>query len=134
MSFDNDAAVLASRHGRRGIGEIASITFVLTLLVLAAGPVAATASGSSASDSSGGWSTVSSSDVPGVNNFFVGSACADAWECWNVGATSGNGPNAALSGVVQRWNGSSWSAVSTEAPVGRGSVFIDVTCVSSDNC
>jgi hypothetical protein len=63
------------------------------------------ASEAAASDQQG-WTTITSSDLPGVNNFFIGSTCATAWECWNVGGATANGPNSQLSGVIQRWNGS----------------------------
>ncbi len=89
-------------------GRPALIALVLALPTLALGTAAAGPVGAAnaeatpavsvsagAGSPAQGWTTVPSSDVQGVNNFFVGSTCADAWECWNVGATIANGPDAA---------------------------------------
>ena len=130
MYFSSQSTIPGRRRAS-GTARIASIALVVALPVVAAGVVASPAS--AASDQQG-WNTITSSDVPGANNFFIGSTCATAWECWNVGGAIANGPNSRFSGVIQRWNGSTWSAVKTQAPASGGSVFLDVTCVSSNDC
>jgi hypothetical protein len=81
------------------------------------------------------WSLSPSTDTAGVNNFFIASTCADAWDCWNVGATIATQPQAPIVGAAQHWNGSSWTAVPTEAPGDHQSwLFTAVSCVDRDDC
>jgi hypothetical protein len=148
MSIDDHRTTATARRRAASLSRIVAITLVVALPGVAVASVASTAGAAvtaarvtnvigraaAAPTSPQGWTTIASSDVPGVNNFFVGSTCADAWECWNVGGTISNSKNSPIAGVIHRYNGTAWSAVKTQAPAGRGWVFIDVTCVSNDDC
>ena len=51
---------------------------------------------------------------PETNNFFVGSTCADAWECWNVGgATPPMGQTRRSPESPNNGTAAQWSAVKT---------------------
>ncbi len=111
---------------------------LLSLVVLAAaglsgliGIATTTQVGASAS----GWSIAT---VPGsgADDILLGSACANALQCWAVGVTLHNvNSNQTIAPLAEAWNGSSWS-VSTLAsfPAGTGGGLFDLTCVNGGDC
>jgi hypothetical protein len=52
----------------------------------------------------------------------VNSTCVDAWDCWSVGGTIGDGNNNnTFAAVAEHWNGTTWSTVATKRPGKDGS-------------
>ena len=105
---------------------------VVSLVVVAAAIALPLTSGRAAP--AGGWNLVNSpSTNDGGDDILLGTTCANAQECWAVGADlppQGNG----ASPIVQEWDGSSWSFVATPTTAGSGSAFFSVTCVTSSDC
>jgi hypothetical protein len=98
-------------------------------VAVAIGVVAVVALTRSAADQPS-WSIVTSANLNAqANNVVLGSACANADECWAVGAAFSNGGGAVP--LIQEWNGSSWNLV---AASGRSDALLAVTCVSSSEC
>ena len=97
-------------------------------------PAGAATKSSPAIDSSSvqpGWSIVPTSAPP--QTLFLGSTCADAWDCWSVGGQFENG-GSQFAGVIQHWNGSNWTTVQSEPPADDSWLFTGVSCVGADNC
>jgi hypothetical protein len=111
-------------------GSLSGIAAGLTL----ATPAGADTNSSPATDSGTGqptWSIIGSS-AP-AQTLLLGSTCVDAWDCWSVGGQFEDGGNAFI-GVIQHWNGSAWTAVPSEVPVGDNWLFTAVSCVGADDC
>jgi hypothetical protein len=65
----------------------------------------------------------------------IGSTCVDAWDCWSVGGTLGNGNDQNdFRGVADHWNGTAWSSISTPRPGNLGWLFTSVSCAQADDC
>lgn len=62
----------------------------------------------------------------------VGSACVSATDCWAVGAKAVGPTGGQSSGVIEHYDGSSWSLSSFPSPA--GAAFNGVTCTSADDC
>ncbi len=74
-----------------------------------------------------------------TNEILLGSACADAWDCWAVGLsvppTQQGQPTTQPTVMVEHWNGVNWSIVPNAAPTGTdASLLYGVTCVTRSNC
>ena len=68
---------------------------------------------------SSGWTIVTSPDPnTSVNDLLLGSTCADAQECWAVGAVIANGQrgSGAAAGLFEEWDGSSWQVIPGAPP------------------
>ncbi len=82
-----------------------------------------------------GW-TIVTSPTSGSDNVPLGTACANSFECWSVGITivSFNN-NASFTGLIDKWNGTSWAPVASSTPSGgNGYGFFGVTCATSSDC
>ena len=105
---------------------------VASLVVVAAAIALPLTSGRAAP--AGGWNLVNSpSTSDGGDDILLGATCANAQECWAVGAdlpAEGNG----ASPIIQEWDGSSWALVATPATAGSGGGLFGVTCVTSSDC
>jgi hypothetical protein len=81
-----------------------------------------------------GWTIVTSASVAGsVNDLLLGSACADALQCWGVGATiSANG---GFEPMAESWTGSSWTlATVPQLSGGDGGGLFAATCLDASDC
>jgi hypothetical protein len=81
------------------------------------------------------WAVVSSPNtLPTQDNVLNGVTCVSASDCWTVGYYYSNG--AASNGtLIERWNGTSWSIVSSPSnSASAKNVLNGVTCVSASNC
>ena len=65
--------------------------------------------------------------------FLRGVTCASASDCWAVGnyLDLSNGTGGSL---IQRWNGTSWTVVSSPNSLEPYNILTDVTCTSASNC
>src|ERR1700694_2248258 len=80
-----------------------------------------------------GWNIINSPNTdPSATNLLLGTTCANAWDCWAVGANGASLNNLEAGSWVEHWNGSSWSIVNTPSP--QVSVLLDVACLGSSNC
>jgi uncharacterized membrane protein YgdD (TMEM256/DUF423 family) len=125
--------LLGGRRRRTAVMRRAAVLGVAAIATIATVVWPAVPVGAAASSS---WGIVAASvgdATSSANNLLLGSACANAFECWSVGATLGNsGPPTPL---VEEWDGSAWSVVPTPTPEGAGgAVFFAVTCVSGSDC
>ncbi len=126
------SASLPNWHGPRSLRRTLVGGAVVGLVVVAAAIAVPLTSGRAAS--AGGWNLVNSpSTNDGGDDILLGTTCANAEECWAVGAdlpAEGNG----ASPIVQEWDGNSWSFVATPTTAGSGGAFLGVTCVTSSDC
>jgi hypothetical protein len=83
------------------------------------------------------WSIVPSSNASGVQNILTGVACTSSSDCWAVGYYSA-GPNELgiyqYPSLVEHWNGSQWSIVSSQNTSASQNILYGVTCTSSSSC
>jgi hypothetical protein len=84
------------------------------------------------------WTIVASPNTSATEkNALFGVTCASSTECWAVGAY-GNGDTAQT--LIEEWNGSAWSIVTSpntpfrQAGVTQVNILFGVTCVSTSNC
>jgi hypothetical protein len=83
-----------------------------------------------------GWAIVNGgAQDPQANELLLNTTCANAWDCWAVGAIIPEVQNAKPLALAEHWDGSSWSDVSGVQPSGQqASVLYDVSCVTSSDC
>ena len=83
-----------------------------------------------------GWTIISGAPPnPQANQVLLNTTCANAWDCWSVGATVPSVQNSKPLAFAEHWNGSSWSNVTGVQPQGQqASVLYDVSCVTASNC
>lgn len=95
-------------------------------------PLKSNATMATASTGGPGWSVVASPNSgPTVFQNLIGVACASASECWAVGY--GEDGSGAAQTRIERWDGTSWTIV-TSAPNGNRSYLNGVTCASASDC
>ena len=110
------------------------------LLVVAAPVVAVGQSPLAGAAVPSGWNIVTTPSIGNAavsNDFVLGSACANAFECWAVGfsVSGGTGSSSTTAALIEQWNGSAWSiAPSPVAPSPGGYALFGVTCVTSSDC
>src|SRR5207249_206434 len=83
------------------------------------------------------WTIVTSPNASGSQNNVLSSVtCVSAAECWAAGyATNGNTTGSGYDTLIERWNGTSWSVVtSPNTGTGQSNRLLGVTCVSSTEC
>jgi len=80
----------------------------------------------------GSWSIVSSANTDSAQaNLLNGVTCMSASECWAVGYSGSGSENRAL---IERWDGTSWSIVSSPN-IGTGAnQLFSVACTSDTDC
>ncbi len=106
------------------------------LVAAAAGLFALTgAVPTAAASADAGWNVVSGTDTGSAgNDLLLGTACSSTWNCWAVGG-AGLGNNSQPSAMMERWNGSSWTAGPDVVPTGtKASLLWGVTCVDNSDC
>jgi hypothetical protein len=83
-----------------------------------------------------GWTIISGAPPnTQANQVLLDTTCANAWDCWSVGATVPEVQNAKPLALAEHWNGSSWSNVAGVQPQGQqASVLYDVSCVTASDC
>jgi len=83
-----------------------------------------------------GWAIVNgAAPDPQASQLLLNTTCANAWDCWAVGAIFPNVQNPQPLALAEHWDGSSWSDVSGVQPPGQqASVLYDVSCVTSSDC
>ena len=80
------------------------------------------------------WTKVSVPGATDPNGTYLSSVtCAASTECWTVGATMGADGNPSTT-LIERWNGTAWSAVSSPSPAGPHDLLTDVTCLGLSSC
>jgi hypothetical protein len=77
------------------------------------------------------WSVVTSPSPGSFGNALFGVAAASASNVWAVGDTSPS--NGIFKTLIERWNGSSWSTVTSPSPGSIGNVLTSVAVVSASN-
>ena len=81
-----------------------------------------------------GWNIVTSPSADTTSNeLLLGTTCANALECWGVGATVPNGGTD--DPLFEQWDGTNWTLSPSPAPPGAdGYGLFGVTCVSGSDC
>jgi hypothetical protein len=108
---------------------------LFAMLSFAANPVVETGSGGSplAPTSGPGWSKVTAGDLS--RGTFNAVTCTSSTQCWAVGSypilTSNFGVDQTL---IEQWNGTSWSIVSSPNSGDIENVLYGVTCTSASQC
>jgi hypothetical protein len=126
--------------GRSGAHHAWALRAAAALIVVAAPLVAIGQSAPAGAAIPSGWNIVTAPSTvnPALGNDFVlGSACANAFECWAVGfsVSGGTGSSSTTAALIEQWNGSAWSlAPSPIAPSPGGYALFGVTCVTSSDC
>jgi len=87
--------------------------------------------GSSPALADSGWSVMSSPNAPG-SNYLSGASCVSPSFCFAVGYSQAKGEPPR--GLVERWNGHSWSTVASLNGGKSGNDLTDVACTSSALC
>ncbi len=110
--------------------------FAAVGIVVLVGGVVASLAPPTAQGADGGWTIVTGgAQDPQANQMLLNTTCANAWDCWAVGAIIPEVQNAKPLALAEHWDGSSWSDVSGVQPRGQqASVLYDVTCVTSSDC
>jgi hypothetical protein len=80
------------------------------------------------------WSIVSTPATATPSGGYLSSVtCTGTSDCWTVGTrtdAAGNPSN----GLIEHWNGSAWSILSTPGPATPFDLLTDVTCTDSTSC
>ena len=111
---------------------------LLTIFSFAANPLSTKSPVGSSLSSSSGWTIVSSPNLVIAHDRLSSVTCTSASQCWAVGDYV-NASNASQT-LIEQWNGSSWSIVSSPNPSPNGnsqveySYLYSVTCASASQC
>ncbi len=89
-----------------------------------------------ANGAASGWTVVSGgAQDPQARHLLLNTGCANAWDCWAVGAIIPEVKNANPQALAEHWDGSSWTDVSGVQPTdSQASVLYDVSCVTTSDC
>jgi hypothetical protein len=106
---------------------------LLTIVIGAVGVATQVAGGAATS----GW-YVATTPGTGADDVLLGSSCANATQCWEVGITLGNlgsGSGSTFAPLAETWNGTTWTLAATPpVPAGGGGGLFDVSCLSGSDC
>ncbi len=83
-----------------------------------------------------GWTIVATPGTGG-DDVVLGTACANAVQCWAVGASIQNigGGQSSFNPLIETWNGASWALTATPAiPGDVGGGLFQVACVNGVDC
>jgi hypothetical protein len=128
-------------HARTAAALVLCLTSAgLAVLSFAAKPAVDSLDGKRAGKAPGlvqtesGWSVIGSPNPGSGQNGFSGVTCATAVDCWAVGSygnIGGTNPGT----LIEKWDGNSWSVVSSPntSPT-QSNGLDDVTCVSASDC
>src|SRR5439155_880497 len=79
------------------------------------------------------WTIVSSSNTSAtLSNYLLGVSCSSASDCWAVGYA--NDGILAYRTLIERWNGSSWTTVTSPNTGTFDNILTGTTCTSSSDC
>ena len=78
------------------------------------------------------WSVVPTPSPGSTGSDLSGVSCVAANACTAVGASSSNGNT--LSTLIESWDGTRWSVLTTPSPGTSGNFLNGVSCVSPDTC
>jgi hypothetical protein len=82
-----------------------------------------------------GWSIVPSPNVGSTDNHLDGASCVSASFCTAVGNYSNHVGGAQAQTLVETWDGSNWSVVSSPSLPGTGMNLLNgVSCISTKSC
>jgi hypothetical protein len=114
--------------------RIRPLALCLVAVLAGFGVLISTVPGAQAANPSG-WNIINTPDT-GSSTLLMGTACANAWECWAVGGSFPSlGNNSQPSAFDELWNGSAWSVGPNIAPAGtEASLLWGVTCVTGSDC
>jgi hypothetical protein len=80
------------------------------------------------------WTITAAPPASGAQGTYLdGVTCVSSDQCWAVGANMGADGNPS-STLVDGWNGSSWSTVTSPDPTASGSLLTAVTCLDASAC
>ncbi len=78
------------------------------------------------------WSAVA---APSTSGYLTSVTCVDASDCWAAGTSvTDDGQSDPLHGMLDHWNGSTWSPVATQPSGQNRDQFNAVNCTSATNC
>jgi hypothetical protein len=84
------------------------------------------------------WSIVASPSPSGLDavDLLIGVACPTSASCYAVGLFETRSPGGAPKPLIEHWNGTSWSVMSSAIPSGIAyqTVLVGVTCTSDSRC
>ena len=83
------------------------------------------------------WSIVSSPNSSSLNSSYLqGVKCNSASDCWAVGFATNNANGVQLIGqtLIEHYDGTAWSTVTSPSAVAQYSFLQDVTCNSASDC
>src|SRR5439155_22453256 len=100
------------------------------------GNAAAPASSTPLAPTRPAWSIVISPNTSATqHNFLFDVTCASASDCWAVGYYSTGGVGSVHQTLIEHWNGTAWSIVSSpNASTTQANFLSDVTCTSASDC
>lgn len=78
------------------------------------------------------WSIVPSPNVPSADNYLTSVTATSPTNVWAVGYTDQSSTSSVLT-LIEHWNGTSWSIVSSPSPNSIASVLYAVTALSATN-
>ena len=79
------------------------------------------------------WSTVTSLNVGKGNNDLTGVAVVSANDIWSVGTTNLGPPHYTSQSLIEHWNGTKWSLVSSPPPGGSGGGLRSISVISAND-
>jgi len=79
------------------------------------------------------WSILSTPNPAPAGDSLTAVSCPSVSVCVAVGSTGSNSDGTQY-GLIERWNGSSWSATKINPGEGGSAVFVAVSCVSASAC
>jgi hypothetical protein len=82
------------------------------------------------------WSIVPSPNPGSADNVLFSVTCSSASECWAVGYYQGTQTNNLSRTLIERWDGTSWSVVTSPNAVSPvpNNYLTGITCTSATNC
>jgi hypothetical protein len=117
----------------RALATSALVVSVASMVSLGVAMLAATPASAQVPATGGGtWSVVSSPNTAEPANSLSSVACVSDSDCWSVGSSFDLGTDSG-DPVIEQWNGSAWSMVTSPATGGAGALS-SVTCLSSTDC
>ena len=81
------------------------------------------------------WSVVPSANTSATQNILWGVACTSPTNCWSAGYNTNATPVGPFQTLIERWNGASWSVVSSaNTNPAQNNYLFAVSCTSASDC
>ena len=83
------------------------------------------------------WTLAAPSLPAGDGGGLFGATCVNGSDCWAVGAVLASGASNPTGALIEHWDGTGWSAVSSPSPSGpgvAGAILSSVSCASASSC